>query len=123
VCLVAVALASALLFTGVGVAATPSRYPLDLSTAVANAYGGKLAGIQRSYRVWLNGGRDEYALAAVTLRGGRSDVDGFQFINTAGWFDMWRDHAQTARVPAGQRSTMMRLVRQLATKCGARWTP
>jgi len=73
--------------------------------------------------VWLNGGRDEYALAAVTLRGGRSDVGGFHFINTAGWFDMCRDHAPTARVPAGQRSTMMRLVRQLATKCGARWTP
>ena len=113
----------ALVFAGAGSAARPSPYPLDLSTAVANAYGGKLTGIQRTCTVWLNGGRDEYALAAVTLGGGKSDVAGFQFINTAGWFDMWRHHAPTAGVPAGQRATVRRLVRQVAARCGARWAP
>jgi hypothetical protein len=119
----AAAFVSALVFTGVGVAARPSPYPLDLSTAIGNAYSGKLTGIDRSCTVWRNGGRDEYALAAVTLRGGRSDVGGFQFINTAGWFNMWRYHAPTAGVPAGQRATVKRLVRQVATTCAARWSP
>ena len=118
-----VAFVSALVFAGVGVAAHPSPYPLDLSTAIGNAYSGKLTGIDRSCTVWLNGGRDEYALAAVTIRGGHSDVGGFQFINTAGWFNMWRYHAPTAGVPTGQRVTVTRLMRQIATKCAARWTP
>ena len=118
-----VVVALALILVGAGGAASPSRYPLDLTTAVGNAYSGKLTGIERTCTVWLNGGRDEYALAAVTLRGGRSDTGGFQFINTAGWFDMWRYHAPTAGVPAAQRSTVKQLVSQLAGKCGARWTP
>ena len=118
-----VALVCAVVFIGVVPAAGPSPYPLDLSTAVGNAYGGRLTGIQRTCTVWLNGGRDEDALAAVTLRGGRSDVGGFQFINTAGWFDMWRYHAPTASVPAGQRATVTRLVRRIATNCAVRWTP
>ena len=122
-CSPAVVLASALFCAGAGSAARPSPYPLDLSTAVASAYGGKLTGIQRDCTVWLNGGRDEYALAAVTLRGGESDVAGFQFINTAGWFTMWRYHAPTAGVPAGQRATVTRLVRRVAARCGARWAP
>jgi hypothetical protein len=120
---VTVALVVAVVWTGVGVAARPSPYPLDLSTAIGTAYAGKLAGIQRSCTVWLNGGRDEYALAAVTLRGGRRDVGGFQFINTAGWFNMWRYHAPTAGVPTGQRTTVTRLVRRLATSCAVRWMP
>ena len=119
----AVALVSAFVFTAVGVAARPSPYPLDLSTAIGSAYAGKLTGIERSCTVWLNGGRDEYALATVTLGGGSSDVGGFQFINTAGWFDMWRYHAPTAGVPAGQRATVTRLVHQIATRCAVRWAP
>lgn len=122
-CSVTVALVCAFVFTGVGVPARPSPYPLDLSTAISTAYAGKLEAIQRSCTVWLNGGRDEYALAAVTLRGGRSDVGGFQFINTAGWFNMWRYHAPTAGVPAGQRAAVTRLVRQIARKCAMRWAP
>jgi len=111
-------------FSGAGGAASPpSRYPLDLSTAVGNAYSGKLTGIQRMCTVWLNNGRDEYALAQVTLRGGRSDTGGFQFVNTAGWFNMWRHHAPTAAVPAGQRATVTQLVGQVARTCGVRWTP
>jgi hypothetical protein len=101
----------------------PSRYPLDLDTAIAKAYPGTFAGIQRSCTVWLNGGRDEYALAAVSLRGGRSDIAGFQFINTAGWFNMWRLHATTAGVPTTQRATVARLIRDVSAKCNARWTP
>ena len=113
-----------LAFAGaVGAASPPSHYPLDLSTAVGNAYRGKLTGIQRMCTLWLNNGRDEYALAQVTLRGGRSDTGGFQFINTAGWFNMWRSHAPTAVVPAGQRATVTKLVRQVASTCGGRWTP
>jgi hypothetical protein len=118
-----VVLASVLVFAGIGGAATPSRYPLDLSTAVANAYGGTLTGITRSCTVWLHGGRDEYALAAVTLRGGRNDTSGFQFLNTAGWFNMWRYHAPTASVPAAQRTIVAQLVGQVATICGGRWRP
>jgi len=101
----------------------PSRYPLDLDVAIGKAYTGKLTGIQRSCTVWLNGGRDEYSLAAVSLKGGRKDVAGFQFINTAGWFDMWRHHAATAGVPLSQRATVLRLVHEVASKCGTRWTP
>jgi hypothetical protein len=101
----------------------PSHYPLDLDTAIAKAYPGTFAGIQRSCTVWLSGGRDEYALAEVTLRGGRGDTAGLQFINTAGWFDMWRLHKPTAAVPAEQRPTVTRLVRQIAARCAARWTP
>ena len=115
---------SALTLTGAGRAAPPpSHYPLELDVAIGNAYTGKLAGIQRSCTVWLNGGRDEYALAVVLVRGGHTDLAGFQFINTAGWFNMWRSHAATAGVPAGQRASVARLVRELATRCGARWTP
>lgn len=101
----------------------PSRYPLDLDVAIGNAYAGELTGIQRSCTVWLAGGRDEYALAAVTLRGGRTDVGGFQFINTAGWFSMWRFHAPTAGVPSETRPSVTRLVRTIAARCGAPWRP
>ena len=122
--LVGVVVALVLGFAGSGGAASPpSHYPLDLSTAVGNAYSGKLAGIQRMCTIWLNNGRDEYALAHVTLRGGRADTGGFQFINTVGWFNMWRYHAPTAAVPAGQRATVTRLVHQVASTCGVRWTP
>lgn len=121
-CLLLFACASALALAGVGGAARPSRYPLELNVAIGNAYGGKLTAIQRSCTVWLDNGRDEYALAAVSLRGGRHDVAGFQFINTAGWFNMWRYHAATAGVPASQRGTVARLVRQVAATCTVRWT-
>jgi hypothetical protein len=117
------ALVCALTLVGAGAAQPPSRYPLDLNTAIGKAYTGKLSGIQRSCTVWLNGGRDEYALAAVTLHGGSRDVAGFQFINTAGWFDMWRFHAPTAAVPSSQKATVARIVRQLAARCGAQWAP
>ncbi len=119
-----VGLIGALLGAGaVRAAQPPSRYPLDLDVAVGKAYAGRLTGIRRTCTVWLNNGRDEYALAAVTLRGGRLDVGGFQFINTAGWFNMWRFHAATPGVPAGQRTFVAHLVRQLAATCAARWTP
>lgn len=120
---VAIVVAAAALLGGAGRAAPPSRYPLDLDVAVGKAYGTSLSGIERSCTVWLNGGRDEYALAAVMLRNGRRDVGGFQFINTAGWFDMWRFHKPTAAVPAGARTTVTGLVRQLATRCATRWAP
>lgn len=119
----AVVVAAAALLGGIGQAAPPSRYPLDLDVAIGKAYGAGLSGIGRSCTVWLNGGRDEYALADVTLRNGGRDVGGFQFINTAGWFDMWRFHKPTAAVPAGARATVTSLVRQLATKCATRWAP
>lgn len=122
----AAAVAVALLL-GVGAAQgagqPPSRYPLDLDTAAAKAYPGTFAGIRRSCTVWLNNGRDEYALAAVSLRGGRGDTAGFQFVNTVGWFTMWRSHAATAAVPRTQRAAVARLVRLVAAKCGAHWTP
>lgn len=117
------ALTGVLTLVGAAAAQPPSRYPLDLDVAVGNAYPGKLTGLQRTCTVWLNGGRDEYALAAVTLKGGVKAVAGFQFINTAGWFDMWRSHAPTAAVPASQKATVARIVRQLAARCGARWSP
>jgi hypothetical protein len=106
-----------------GAARPPSRYPLDLDTAIAKAYPRTFAGIERSCTVWLANGRDEYALAVVSLRGGRTDVAGLQFVNTAGWFAMWRSHAPTAGVPKAQRATVTRLVREVAATCGARWTP
>ena len=117
------ALACALTLVSAGAAQPPSRYPLDLNVAIAKAYAGRLTGIERSCTVWFNGGRDEYALAAVTLNGGRKDVAGFQFINTAGWFDMWRFHAPTAAVPSTQKATVTRIVYQLAARCGTRWVP
>jgi hypothetical protein len=120
---VAVFVAAAALFGGIGRAAPPSRYPLDLDVAIGKAYGSSLSGIERSCTVWLNGGRDQYALAAVKLDSGHRDVGGFQFINTAGWFDMWRFHKPTAAVPIGARASVTKLVRQLATRCAARWTP
>ena len=117
-------LAVALVLAGAaGAAPPPSRYPLDLDTAIAKAYPSTFAGIQRSCTVWLNGGRDEYALATVTLKSGHTDTAGFQFINTAGWFAMWRSHAPTTAVPSNERATVSRIVRQLAAKCHARWTP
>jgi hypothetical protein len=106
-----------------GAAPPPSRYPLDLDTAIAKAYPGAFAGIQRSCTVWLNGGRDQYALATVTLKNGHVATAGFQFINTAGWFTMWRSHAPTATVPSGQKATVARIVHQAAARCGARWSP
>ncbi len=118
------ALACALaLVGGAGAAQPPSRYPLDLDTAIAKAYPGTFAGIQRSCTVWLNGGRDEYALATVTLKKGRVGTAGFQFINTAGWFNMWRAHAPTAAVPSGQKATVARIVHETAARCGAPWSP
>ena len=66
----AVVVAAAALLGGIGRAAPPSRYPLDLDVAIGKAYGAGLSGIGRSCTVWLNGGRDEYALADVTLRNG-----------------------------------------------------
>jgi hypothetical protein len=108
---------------GAQAAESSSRYPLDLDTAVSRAYPGPFAGIERSCVVWLNGGRDEYALAQVSLRGGGTDTAGFQFINTAGWFNMWRAHTATTAVPKPQRPVVSALVRRLATKCAVRWAP
>lgn len=121
--LVPCVIASTVLAGATPAARPPSRYPLDLDTAIARAYPGTFAGIQRSCTVWLNGGRDEYALAAVSLRDGRTDIAGFQFVNTAGWFNMWRSHAATAGVPTTQQATVARLVRRLSARCSARWSP
>lgn len=121
--LVLVAILAALGSAGAVRAAPPSHYPLDLDVAVGDAYKGTLTGIDRTCTVWLSGGREEYALAAVTLRGGRRDVAAFQFINTAGWFDMWRRHAPTAGVPASQRARVRSLVQRIAVACGAKWLP
>jgi hypothetical protein len=118
------ALACALGLVGAAAAAPPpSRYPLDLDTAIAKAYPATFAGIQRSCTVWRNGGRDEYALATVTLKNGHVGTAGFQFINTAGWFTMWRAHAPTTAVPSGQKATVTRIVHDIAARCGARWSP
>lgn len=113
---------AAIITGGAAYGAAPSRYPLDLDTAVAKAYGTRVSSIDRSCTVWLNG-RDEYALASMTLRGGSRDVGGLQFINTAGWFDMWRFHKPTAGVPADARASVMRIVHQVAARCGLPWTP
>jgi hypothetical protein len=120
---VAVLLAVALLLGGIGRAAPPARYPLDLSVAVGEAYAGQLAGVERTCTVWLAGGRDEYALTEVTVKDGRHDTGGFQFINTAGWFAMWRFHKPTSGVPTAERATVIRLVRQIGVRCAAHWTP
>jgi hypothetical protein len=102
--LLMLALTCALTLAGAaGAAPPPSRYPLDLNTAIAKAYPTTFAGIQRSCTVWLNGGRDEYALATVILKNGHVATAGFQFINTAGWFNMWRSHAPTAASPRARR--------------------
>jgi hypothetical protein len=77
--------------------------------------------IQRTCTVTL--GRELLAVAAVSLRGGRTDVAGFQFINTAGWFNMWKAHAPTAGVPASLRPSVAKQMRRIAAACEARWSP
>jgi hypothetical protein len=59
----------------------------------------------------------------VTLKNDHVATAGFQFINTAGWFTMWRSHAPTAAVPSGQKATVARIVHEIAARCGVRWSP
>lgn len=97
-------------------------YPLDLTTAIAHAYGNDLASIKRTCQVFVSL-RDLEALAVVNLRGGRADVAAFQFINTAGWFNTWRRHSVAPGVDAAMRPTVPTTVRKLAAACSTKWRP
>jgi hypothetical protein len=112
----------------IGVLAAPTSgaetrlvgYPTDLNTAVMQAYP-DLTLIRRTCEVTLNNGRSLGALAVVTLRGGARDLGGFDFINTAGWFNMWRYGRTTRGVPRTQVANVKQEIRTLKAACGARW--
>lgn len=96
------------------------EYPADLNDAVARAYP-NLRLIGRTCEVSSDQGRSLEAVAAVMLRGGRHDLAGFQFINTAGWFNMWRQGAPTPAVPESRRAIVTGDIRRLKVACAKPW--
>jgi hypothetical protein len=98
-------------------AAASSLYPLNLRVAVAKEYAPTKVTVastcQRTYD-----GKDVYALVSVKKPGGRHSKSAFRFINTAGWFAMWRDGRPTAGVPGDQHARVRQLVARLEKTCG-----
>lgn len=66
-----------------------ARYPLSLEAAIVKAYAPGVPTILASCTTSTDG-RDEFAIADVRIDGRRSQA-AFQFVNTAGWYRMWRD--------------------------------
>jgi hypothetical protein len=88
-------------------------YPLKLGVAVQKAYSPVHVHIEKQCRVSLTG-NDSYALVNVTTPTGRHSEVAFQFINTAGWFAMWKDGR--ALRPA-KITVVAPLVAKLKSKC------
>ena len=65
-------------------------YPLTIAGAVKQAYAPKHVKITASCKKGF--GRHLYALVGVTLPNGKASTLALQFINTAGWFAMWKDN-------------------------------
>jgi hypothetical protein len=90
-------------------------YPPTIAGAVKQAYAPKHVKITASCK--KNFGRHLYALVAVTLPNGKASTLALQFINTAGWFAMWKDNKVLPAVPKGQRAPVRSAVNTLRSKC------
>ncbi len=98
--------------------ATPAlaTYPKTLSLAVKKAYAPQ--------KVKMNGpckktiGNQLYALVPVTyVKSGKASTVAFQFINTAGWFAMWKDGKVLPAVAKNQRAKVRTTVNTLRARC------
>ena len=104
------------LFTAVLVLALPAMgYPLTIAGAVKQAHGPRHVKITTSCK--KDFGRHLYALVAVKLPNGKASTLALQFINTAGWFAMWKDDKVLSGVPASERAAVRSDVSTLQAKC------
>ena len=93
-----------------------ARYPLKLSVAVAKAYAPKKVKINDKCKKTF--GNQLYALVAVKIvKTGKASTLALQFINTNGWFAMWRDNKVLPAVPKNQRQNVVKIVNKLRAKC------
>jgi hypothetical protein len=90
-------------------------YPLTIGGAAKQAYAPKRVEITRTCKKTF--GRHLYALVAVSLSNGKASLLALQFINTAGWFAMWKDNKVLPAVPKSQRASVRSDVNKLRSKC------
>lgn len=89
------------------------HYPLKLSVAVQKAYAPK---INETCKKTF--GNQLYALVAVKIVStGTASTLALQFINTNGWFAMWKDGKVLPAVPKSQRENVVKIVNKLRAKC------
>ncbi len=63
-------------------------------------------------------GNQLYALVAVRIVStGKASTLALQFINTNGWFAMWKDGKVLPAVPKSQRQNVVKIVNKLRAKC------
>jgi hypothetical protein len=99
------------------VSALPAAgYPAKLSVAVHKAYAPKKITINDRCKKTF--GNQLYALVAVKIVStGKASTLALQFINTNGWFAMWRDNKVLPAVPKNQRDNVVKIVNKLRAKC------
>jgi hypothetical protein len=90
-------------------------YPLTVAGAVKQAYGPRHVKITTTCKKDFGG--HLYALVAVKLPNGKASTLALQFINTAGWFAMWKDNKVLFGVPARERAAVRSAVTTLRAKC------
>jgi hypothetical protein len=90
-------------------------YPLTIAGAARQAYGPGHVKITTSCK--KDFGRHLYALVAVKLPNGKASTLALQFINTAGWFAMWKDNKVQSGVPASERAAVRSAVSTLQARC------
>ena len=103
-----------------GSVAASSGYPMTVKGAVATLYAPEKVRLVRVCKQTLFSadGDAYYALAWVRRASGKRSQAAFQFINTAGWFAMWRDGRPTTGVPIRMRRRVQRTVVRLRSECG-----
>jgi hypothetical protein len=90
-------------------------YPLTIAGAVKQAYGSRHVKITTICKKDFE--RHLYALVAVKLPNGKTSTLALQFINTAGWFAMWKDNKVLPGVPASERAAVRSDMNTLRAKC------
>jgi hypothetical protein len=116
--IVTLAVATLLAALSITPASAASPYPLDLRSAVQNAYAPHGAIIRQTCDVFYGNPVREAALVVVSvLPTGRTDEAGFVFVNTAGWLVVWKGHAATGGVP-----NVSSLMQRLQRTCSSGWS-
>lgn len=104
-------------FVGLAPASVQANpYPLSLTTAVRQAFRPNHVAIRRACE-FSYGTRELYAFARVRRDNGTPGVAAFQFINTAGWFLMWKDGKVQRSVPSSFSSSVRRKAAQMGARC------
>jgi len=93
-----------------------ARYPRVLSVAIAKAYAPRKVHTNEFCHKTIR--NQVYVLVAVNyVKSGKASTLALQFINTGGWFAMWKDGKVLPAVPKRQRAHVRALVKNLRAQC------